>query len=208
MKRVILPLLVYRNFIFAYAAYMVAYACANSFSTLYARYTLKLEFGAIGGVLAWSGLASALVYVPIGYVCDRLSPFFVLLASLAAYAAMSALAFIFVTNQTTWLIYMIALQVTTVAWSLALTAMTMSLFPMQKFAQFSSSMNVIGYGPSMLAGSFLAGLMMEHLWHSDYRMIFLWSTFWYALAIVPMVLVYRGWKQHGGPSHYVPPVPG
>jgi maltose/moltooligosaccharide transporter len=198
---------IYRNYVLAYAAFMVASACADSFSTLYARYTLHLEMGAIGAVLAWSGLASAIVYVPIGYVCDRLSPFFVLLASLVAYAVLSALAFLFVSDQRTWLVYMVALQVTTVAWGLALTALTMSLFPVQKFAQFSSSMNVIGYGPSMLAGSLLAGLVMDHVWGSDYRKIFLWSAFWYLLAIVPMVLVYRGWKRLGGPDRYVPPVP-
>jgi hypothetical protein len=92
-----------------------------------------------------------------------------------------------------------------VGWNLAFNSVTMLLFPSEKFGQFSSALNVLGFGSSIL-GNILAGLFMD-LAGSDYRMIFVWSLSWFALAMVPLMLVYRGWKLHGGPHHYIPPLP-
>ena len=36
---------------------------------------------------------------------------------------------------------------------------------------------------------------------------FLWSACLFALAIYPMLLVYREWKKQGGPHHYKAPLP-
>ena len=92
-----------------------------------------------------------------------------------------------------------------VGWNLGFNAVTMLLFPGEKFGQFASALNVLGFGSSIL-GNFLAGRFIDFV-GSDYRMIFVWALSWFALALVPMTLVYRGWKQCGGPHHYVPPLP-
>jgi maltose/moltooligosaccharide transporter len=92
-----------------------------------------------------------------------------------------------------------------VGWALGSLAATMKLFPDEKFGQFSSAINVFGCG-ALILGNYLIGQFMD-LVHSNYRMMFLWSTVLFALAIYPGILVYREWKNHGGPLHYVAPLP-
>ena len=62
-----------------------------------------------------------------------------------------------------------------------MTATTMVLFPREKFAQLSSSINVLGYG-SIIVGNLLAGAFMD-LFDSNYRTIFVWSLTWFAAAL-------------------------
>jgi O-antigen/teichoic acid export membrane protein len=57
-----------------------------------------------------------------------------------------------------------------------------------------------------MLGNYLAGVYMDWA-NSHYRLIFVWATIFFTLALIPMIAVYRGWKQHGGPHHYVPPLP-
>ena len=57
-----------------------------------------------------------------------------------------------------------------------------------------------------LSATFLVGVLMD-LTHSNYRMAFLWTAAISVCAIFPMILVIRGWKQHGGHDNYVAPLP-
>ena len=91
------------------------------------------------------------------------------------------------------------------AWGLCLSATSMKLFPAEKFGQFSSGLNVFSCG-ALIVGNFLVGVLMD-LTHSNYRMAFLWTAAISVCAIFPMILVIRGWKQHGGHDNYVAPLP-
>lgn len=81
----------------------------------------------------------------------------------------------------------------------------MKLFPMEKFGQFSGALNVFSCG-ALIVGNVLIGILMD-LTKSNYRTAFLWTAVLLASAIFPMLLVIRGWKQHGGHDHYVAPLP-
>jgi MFS family permease len=198
---------IYRNYLIMYAMVTAASTCASPFVVLFARETLGLSMDDMGKVYAWAMLPPLVLNIPFGYVCEKFSPLRVVIASLAGFTAVSAYVFFAGHDLKTWFIYAVVLcALPNVAWGLAQTATTMVLFPVQKFAQLSSSINVLGYG-SVVLGSWLAGRYID-LFGGNYRMIFLWSLFWFAAALVPMFLVYRGWKRRGGLQGYIPPLPG
>jgi MFS family permease len=198
---------IYRNYLIMYAMVTAASTCASPFVVLFARETLGLSMDDIGKIYAWALLPSFVLLIPFGYICDKLSPLRVVIWSLAGFAVASGYVFFACHDRNTWFIYAVVLcALPNVGWSLGQSATTMILFPVEKFAQLSSSLNVLGYG-SIVLGNLLAGVYVD-LFGGNYRMIFVWSLFWFAAALVPMFLVYRGWKRRGGLHGYVPPLPG
>jgi MFS family permease len=204
--REILRVPLYRNYLLMYALVTAASTCAGPFVTLFARNTLALSMDEVGKVFAWGSLASALTYVPMGYLCDKIAPMRLAIIALASLALAWAAGFFVAQDRASWLVYwLVVSMLPSVAWNLGFGALTMHLFPSEKFGQLSSGLSVLGYGSSVL-GSFLVGRFID-LVQSDYRMIFVWALAWFALALVPMALVYRDWKRCGGPLRYVPPLP-
>lgn len=197
----------YRLFFVGWVLVVFAVSCSAPFVVLFARDTLGLsmtDIGRIGGVTAFLGMVA---YVPMGFLCDRFSVFRVILAFLAAYPIVMLLAFVLVRDRTSWLIYAMAVAVTGVAWVLASTTAMMKLFPSEKFGQFSTCLVVMGWGGGSIVGNYLIGWFIDFV-DGNYRMLFLWNAVFCILAIVPMLAAYRRWKQHGGPDHYIPPLPG
>ena len=195
----------YRNYFLAYAVVLFGSSPVGPFLTLFARHSLGLSLDQMGKVTAWATLASACLFVPVGRLCERFNPFAVGLASLALGAVVRVGAFFLVHGHASWLVYSIAVTVPNVAWNLAVLSSTMVLFPPEKFGQFSSGLNVVGYGGLVLSSSLVGGFM--DLVHDDYRMALLLSFSGHALALIPLILVYRDWKRRGGPGGYVPPSP-
>lgn len=197
---------IYRNYLLMYALVTAGSTCASPFVTLFARDTLKLSMDEIGKVFAWGALGAALTYVPVGYLCDRFTPMRVAIASLVSIAISWGVGYLVVRGNMSWLAFWVVVAtLPSVGWNLGFNALTMHLFPAEKFAQLSSGLNVLGYG-SIIVGNFLAGQFID-LVGGDYRMVFVWSLGWFTLALLPMALVYRDWRRCGGPTHYVPPLP-
>ncbi|XHR30935.1 MAG: MFS transporter [Chthoniobacteraceae bacterium] len=196
---------IYRNFFIAYVLAVLASTCASPFTALFNRDTLGVSMDDMGKIFAWTAAISAVLYFPMGYFCDKFSPMRVGLASVVAQVFGCICTYILVTDKTSFLVWSLIVAVPTVGWGLAYMATTMELFPEEKFGQFSSGLNVFACG-ALIFGNYLVGQLIDFV-HSDYRMIYVWSAVLYSLAIVPMFLVYRGWRQHGGPRHYVPPLP-
>jgi len=196
---------IYRNYFIAYVLATCAGSCAGPFSVLFNRDTLSISMDDMGKVFAWGSAASAVAYVPMGWLCDKFSALRVALIALVGQIFGAVCTYYLVNDKTSFLVSTLIFSIPAVGWGLGSQAMTMKLFPEEKFGQFSSGLNVFGCG-ALIVGNYLVGQFMD-LVHSDYRMIYFWSAALLALAILPMVLVYRGWMQHGGPHHYVAPVP-
>ncbi|MDR1303911.1 MAG: MFS transporter [Verrucomicrobiales bacterium] len=196
----------YRNFFLVHVLFVIGNVCANySFLTLYARHTLRLEMEAMGQIYAYAALLSAVVYIPIGWLCGKIGEMKVTLASLVTLVIVAILAYYLVTDQTSWLVYSLVSSLPAVGWTLGSLTVSMRLFPEKSFGQFASGINVFSCG-GMIAGNYICGEYMDFV-DSNYRLIFWWVAGFCTLAIVPMVAVYRGWRQHGGPDHYVAPSP-
>lgn len=195
----------YRNFFIAYVLVVIATGSAGSFLTLYARHIIGLEMVEMGRIYAYAALLSAVAYAPMGWLCEKMSAMRVALASLVALLVGAVLAYFLVGDKTSWLIYSLLWAIPTIGWGLGTLALSMQLFPEKAFGQFSSGMNVFGCG-GLILGNCLIGEFMD-ITVSNYRLVFLWSAFFFAIAIIPMYYVYHGWKRHGGPNQYVPPLP-
>jgi len=113
--------------------------------------------------------------------------------------------FYLVRDKAGFLVYTVLFSIPTVGWALGIQTAAMNLFPKERFGEFSAGLNVFGCG-ALIFGNYLAGQFMD-LVHSNYRMSFLWSALFFALAIYPLFLAYQGWKAHGGPLRYVAPLP-
>lgn len=200
-----LQVALYRNFFIVTLLVSAALSCAGNFNTLFASDTLGLDMEKMGHVFAWTSLASLVFLYPVGWLCDRFSPMHVALVSLILMSLGTILAPIFIHNQGGFLVYSLTFSLPVMAWSLGHRATSMKLFPAEKFGQFSGALNVFGCG-ALIVGNVLIGAFMD-LTHSNYRLAFLWTAAICAAAIFPMVLVIRGWKQHGGHENYVAPLP-
>jgi maltose/moltooligosaccharide transporter len=187
----------YRNYVLTNVLVTAGTTSAYPFVMLFARRTLVLTMNDIGKMLAWNVLTSAIAYLPIGYLCDKITPLPVLLASLFGMFAASAFALIAVHGKAGWEWYWIIIFVLpSVAWALGQNATTMLIFPSDKFGQLSSSLNVIGFG-SVIFGNYAAGRFIDAT-GGNYRMIFAWSMSWYLLAVIPMIRVLRACRRFPG----------
>ena len=195
---------IYRNYVFVFISVLASNAC-STFAVLFGTKTLGIGADDYGKILAAATAVSGIIYVPIGYLCQHWHAIGVVLISLALMAVGQAALYFFVWNRAGWLVYCVATALPSVGWALGSSVVTMMLFPAEKFGQFSSSLNAIGYG-SLVVTSYLVGRCMEPF-GDDYRTAFLISFVFFAAAIVPMARVYRGWKRHGGPDNYIPPLP-
>ncbi|MEI8196116.1 MAG: MFS transporter [Phycisphaerae bacterium] len=196
----------YRNFFIVSLLVTVALQCAGNFVTLFAKNELSLDLVKMGPIFAWGTAVSALFLYPIGWLCDRFSPLHVTLGSIFVIGLGAILAAFFIHSERGFLIYSLTYSFPWMAWGLGQRAASMKLFPVEKFGQFSGALNVFGCG-GLIFGNFFIGLLMD-LTHSNYRMAFVWTAVISATAIFPMILVIRGWKQHGGHDNYVAPLPG
>jgi maltose/moltooligosaccharide transporter len=141
----------------------------------------------------------------MGYVCDRVKPARLVVGGVVLYSVTMVLAYFFVHDRNGWWIYTVLSAIPACAWGLGSAALSMELFPRAGYGQFSAGLNVFGCG-RLILGNYLIGAFMD-LIHSNYQMVFVWSAIIFALALFPIWQVYRGWQQHGGPEHYVPPLP-
>ena len=196
---------IYRQFFLVYVLMVSATTCAGPFVTLFAKGRIGLGMGDLGKILAWGTLSSALTYLPMGWVADRVRAIYITLAGVVGMTLMAVGAYLFVHDRTGWLVYVVANAVPTCAWSLGWAKLNIELLPAGEYAQFSGGTNVFAYG-GLVVGNYLLGALMDRL-GSRYEMAFVWSAVMSAGALVPLVLVYRGWRQHGGPDQYVAPVP-
>lgn len=195
----------YRMFFLVYLLVNVAINCAGGFTTLFMRETLNIDMDSMGYIYSWTAAISALVFFPAGWLCDRFSPMQVTLAAIVGLCICPILGYVAVNNENSYLAYSLFSILPTVAWSLGSMATAMLLFPQEEFGQFSSGLNVFGCG-GLIIGNFLIGVLMDVVLN-DYRTAFLWTTVFAGIAILPMLLVIRGWKLHGGPKNYKPPLP-
>ncbi len=195
----------YRDFFLVYVLITIGVGCAAPFVMLFARHTLALSMEDIGHVSAWPVLASAVLYLPMGILCDKFNPLRIVMAGLVGMTLVMALSYFLIHDRNAWLVFALIGVLPGVAWGLGSAVLTMKLFPSEKFAQFSAGLNVFACG-GMIVGNYLSGAFMD--WTgSNYRMIYPWMIVFCLMALAAMVPVYRGWIRHGGPDRYVPPMP-
>ncbi len=97
-----------------------------------------------------------------------------------------------------WFMMMVVLAVI----QLAYLALQPALFPRETYGQFCAANQWI-FSIGLVLAPLVCGLVLDSL--QDYRMIFVWSSAFFALATFMSISLYRHWKRLGGDAHYVPP---
>ena len=179
--------------------------CSGTFLIFFRRETLGISMEDLGKIGAVTSIASAVILIPMGWVCDRFSPFRVLVVCALLGLILTVLNFLFNVNEHTFILFAILSLPQGVAGGLAGSAMIMELFPSAKFGQYFAAGNIMGTGIKIV-GMYLFGSFLDHL-HNNYRMIYAWSLLWDGIGFVFLLLLYREWRRLGGPAHYIPPLP-
>ena len=196
----------YRNYFIMYVLVSLGGLAAGQFGALFLQKSLGLSLTEMGNIQNWCIGAGLLCLLPSGYLCRKFPPLPVYLGSMVCSIVVSLLSYWFVHDKATVLAYSILATVPAAIAYIAQTMTTMALFPKEKYGQFSSGLNVFSFG-CIILGSILVGYLMDRSGH-NYRLHFLLSAAGNALALVPLILVYRGWKRYGGATSFVPPAVG
>lgn len=200
-----LSIALYRNYFIAYVLFVIASSCIGPFTTLFMRERLHMNMEEMGFIFAISSMASLLVFYPIGWMCDRFGSLLIMRGVLILHITVYLGAFFLVNNKTGYIIYSMLAALPAMAWSLSSFAASVSLFPQEKFGQFSSGLNVFGCGV-LIGANFAIGALID-LFHNNYAIAFLWSAAFGAMALIALVFVFKEWRQHGGKDHYIAPLP-
>lgn len=173
------------------------------------RDEIGLPLAVIGKTVGVCSVVSAVLLYPMGALCDRFHPIRVLLAAMVLQLPLSVLCFFFLKNHQTYFFF----QVVTVPIATLITASEMPMFatvlPRERYGQFGSA-NQIATSAAVIAGSLAAGWLMDWITVkgtvvAHYRYLYFWIFACQSGAVVFMVLLYRSWRRHGGPDHYVAP---
>lgn len=202
--RTCLSVPIYRDALISHMLVSVA-VCAGPFYVIFQHETLGVSMEVLGKLFSIFGVLSAALYAPSGWIIDRLSPFRVALATGPALLLVGLSAFLFNVDQRTLIFFMAIGTMVSVPATLASQTITMKLYPEGKFAQFYAAQNLLGFGIA-IAGNYYIGRYLD-LFHSNYRMVYLWSGFWSLLSYLMFLKVYRAWRRLGGPDNYVAPAP-
>jgi hypothetical protein len=91
----------------------------------------------------------------------------------------------------------------------AIIPLYISLFPAEKYGQFSSA-NAMLRSSMVVLGGLASGRFLDHMSNSGQvkdalRWMYIWGGFWYLVALACLVGVYVHWKRRGGDGGYTPP---
>jgi len=179
--------------------------CAYTFMIFFQTETIGMSLDHLGKLTAVTSIVSALILLPIGWLCDKFSPFRVQFICAILGLVFTVLSYFLNVSEYTLILFSFITLPQAVAGGLAGNAVIMELFPSQKFGQFFAAGNIMGMGIKIV-GAAAFGYYLDYL-HSNYRMIYVWCFFWDSMGLVVLYLFYSEWRRLGGPKNYVPPLP-
>jgi hypothetical protein len=176
--------------------------CTNTFRIFLYRDTLKLSLDQIGKVYFWGQAALLVLLAPAGWICDKLHSLRVQMGMYVIWAVVALLSFFFIHDARTLLIFWLLESVPRALNNVSNYPMCVSLLPRDRFGQFCSAQALL-QAVLMVVGIPMAGAFLD--WIKDYRYVYLWLTLWTIPSFFFMILLYVGWRRHGGAKNYVPP---
>ncbi len=172
------------------------------FLVFFYRDALYLSLEQIGWVMSWGMILTVMLLIPAGWICDKLHPLRVSLATYAVTSLAALLCFFFIHNETSMLIFLLLAQVPAAFRAASALPMYVALLPAERYGQFCSAQAMVQSLLLILATP-LAGLFLD--WVGNYRYAFLWQAVLPMPALLALLLVYRGWRRYGGARNYTPP---
>jgi MFS family permease len=180
----------------------MAFTPINTFSVIFAKAVgLSMQtYGYLSGAQLALSLVQAYL---IGWLCDKFHPLRVTIVSLAMYATVSLLAFLFVRGPIMFGVAHVVCGSCAGFWLTATAPLGPALLPKAKFTTFLSA-NHICVATGMLLVAPACGEFLD-LIHSQYHYIYLWASVFMSGAVVVTLVLHRRFMDLGGPTGYVAP---
>jgi maltose/moltooligosaccharide transporter len=156
-----------------------------------------------GKVMAATSVVSFFLYMPFGYLADKIHPMRMQLVTMALLPLVSIVSFFTIHSATTFTVWFMVWWVIFTAHAAANGPLFPLLLPNDKFGQFASAQAIMGAFAIMIS-SYFGGKLLDRI--GDYRYVYAWNATFALVALFFAVQVYRGWRKFGGPDHYVPPL--
>ena len=164
---------------------------ANGFQIFMYHYQMHMTLGAIGHILWIPPLIAAGAAYPIGSILDRVKPVRAVAPVMGIWALSNLAAFFFLDNKATMLVFLTLISLATVAFNIAISVLTVEVYPKAKIGQFCSAAVLFYMAFGMIIGP-LAGVMLDYVHNYSYS--FLWPSCFEFLAAGGFYLIYRNWK--------------
>ncbi|HWB52886.1 MAG TPA: MFS transporter [Tepidisphaeraceae bacterium] len=181
--------------------FMVANA-TNILWVFYCRDELHLSLDQIGAIVGWCSLVSIPGVVILGSAVDKLNAMWITLWGLAVCAGASIFGAQLITGYESLLIYMIAYTVGLLCFTVAQIPMYMMVFPSSRYGQFCSA-NAMVSSLAIVISNWLVGVVVDKV--GGYKVLLPWRTLSWVLVLIPLLIVWKRWRQYGGLRSYVPP---
>lgn len=165
---------------------------AGGFLILFYHSQMHMKFKTIGHIMAIPPMVVAVAAYPIGSLLDRIGAVRSIPAAMALWALSNLGAFFFLHNETTMLIFLIAINLFIAAYGIAIGVLTVEVYPKAKLGQFCSASALAQSVFCMILGP-LAGVMLDKV--HNYQYCFLWPAVIQGTSAIGFYLIYRAWKK-------------
>lgn len=174
----------------------------NAFSVFYAK-SIGLDMDAYGRLIGITFACSLALTWFLGALADRYHPLRLGILSMLIYGGIMLWAGVATDDTRTFSIALVAHGVIQGIYNTGTASIAQRLFPRLKFAQFASAAGIISAFGYMLMPPLL-GKYLDLSGHI-YRHTFLFSGALGLAAFAVLLMVWRGFRRHGGPDHYQAP---
>ena len=175
----------------------------NAFSVFYAK-SVGLDMDYYGKLLVATYACSLALSFFLGWLADKFHPLRLGMISLFAYAVVMLWGGLAATDARGFAIAFVAHGVIQGIYNTGTASIGQRLFPRVKFAQFASAAGIVSaFGYMVLPP--LLGKYLDLNGHV-YRHTFVLSGVLGALGLVAFLIVWRGFRRHGGIKNYTPPL--
>ena len=165
---------------------------AGGFLILFYHSQMHMKFKTIGHILAVPPMVVAVAAYPIGSLLDRIGAVRSIPVAMALWALSNLGAFFFLHNETTMLVFLIAINIFIATYGIAIGVLTVEVYPKAKLGQFCSASALAQSVFCMILGP-LAGVMLDKV--NNYQYCFLWPAVIQGASAVGFYLIYRAWKK-------------
>lgn len=182
---------------------MAAWGGASGvFAVLFQRDELGINLQVQGRLAAAGSIVVLTTALPLGYLADKCNYFRIIQFSVVLQGAAMALAWFFVRDVTTLLVFTLCSMLANTGFNMAAAKAQVAIFPKEKFGQYGSANSAFS-SLGMIGMSLLAAKFVDHM--GNYRSYLLWTSAFALLSLPLLIWVEKYWRKLGGKDHYRAP---
>lgn len=183
------------------ACFRWAFVPFNAFLILYAKKQLHMDPGQFGHAMALVMIVQLPILLFLGPLLDRFHPLRVGIFGYSAMAAASVIAFFFIHDSRTFLVFALIEFATIAVIQSSLSTIGPRLMPRQRYGQFCAA-NAMVVESGLLVLSWLCGEFLDRVGE---RYVHIWAAVFAMIGFFVLLNLFFAWKRHGGDENFVAP---